>query len=240
MSNIDTSAILRLLQELVFAAIFFYSSYWAFIIRRASAVPLYRNQALGLFLIAAFQGAVGLAFALTGGAGNLVIVFLDAMTNIFVFYWIDVSLSVARRSDPLLRDTFRWSTLRKVIWPLNIAGLLLVPFVFPLVFIQAFLIYAIGALLVSWAGRRSGDSTIRKHLKWFGSYAAFTVIFFVALSLVVTGIVSTDSALGLASFFVLFGVTLGGGYSLYRSATSLVPMRSLPEGVHLQQANPVS
>jgi len=109
--------------------IFSYAAYWGFSIRRALYVRVYRNQALGIGLVAVSFGifSVGLAALIYIVPGHVnpsaAVAPLVALGILTVFYWIDVSMLVARRSDPLLRDTLHWTRLRVVFWAGNILGL---------------------------------------------------------------------------------------------------------------------
>jgi len=78
--------------------------------------------------------------------------------------------------------------------------------------INILLTFVLGAVLLPIAASRSGDTTMRRHPKWFGFYAALSFVL-----------------LGAASFALP-----AGAYSLYRSATSLTPLRQLPEGIRAQ------
>jgi hypothetical protein len=101
--------------------IFTFAAYWAFDVRRALAVRIYRSQALGVgMLILAFWTTIA-AFVLTptnpsSFLPSLVQILAFSFLFIVLFYWIDASIRTARRSDPLLRDTFYWGKLRIVIW----------------------------------------------------------------------------------------------------------------------------
>src|SRR5579864_7773784 len=103
---------------------FAYTSYWAFGIRHALAVERYKNQALGIGLIAI---ALGLIILNPGNPSTVPgVAFLQALPltllEVFTFYWVDASVLASRRSDPLLRDTFRWRRLRFVLWAIIIIG----------------------------------------------------------------------------------------------------------------------
>src|SRR5208282_2621530 len=93
---------------IVAVPIYSYAAYWAFSIRHALAVRLYRRQAFGIgFIILAIWFTMG-AFVLVPST-NLKL--YTALTDpsfyflfIVLFYWIDASVLATRRSDPLLRD----------------------------------------------------------------------------------------------------------------------------------------
>lgn len=104
------------------AAGFAYGAYWAYQIRSALVSPLYRNRAL-------WVGAAGTFFALLVLSTILIGTFAPTdrflslvqfgLTNfgvILVFGWIDSSVRIARRSDPLRRNTLHWTKLRIFIW----------------------------------------------------------------------------------------------------------------------------
>jgi hypothetical protein len=205
--------------------IFLYAAYWAFGIRRRLAVRLYRNQTLGIGLVAP-------TFLLAALLGTAIAYYLAV---IVIFYWIDASILAARRSDPLLRDTFRWSRLRIVPWALSMIGAVTiiglavatrdisygetggtVPLLDNLWTLPTILIPILGVVLLPFAARRSKDSALRRHLIWFG-------LFGVCQFLVILVAATLGSFSG-ATYFV--GFTLGG-YFLYRSARSLVPLNRI-------------
>ncbi|HZW54889.1 MAG TPA: hypothetical protein VFF30_01220 [Nitrososphaerales archaeon] len=104
--------------------IYVYAAYWAFSARQALAVRLYRNQSLGIGLIVlAFWASLGSGFTPGSAPLQLRVALIQVsfiLAVIVLFYWIDASLLASRRSDPLLRDTFRWSNLRIPFWIANI------------------------------------------------------------------------------------------------------------------------
>jgi hypothetical protein len=210
--------------EAAFSAIFLYAAYWAFDIRRGLAVNLYRNQALGI-------GLVALVFLIAGVLVSYTITYFLVLT--FILYWVDVSALAARRTDPLLRDTLRWSKLRFVVWAMAAIGaatlstLVVItksldygssaPTGFSLVdelwIVPSFVIPIVVSILLILMSRRSGDSALRRHLLWFGLFA------FIQFSTILVASVS-----GFAVYVVGFAI---GGYFLYRSARSLIPLNRL-------------
>ncbi len=92
-----------------------YAAYWAFVIRRALAVRLYRNQALGIGILAIAVALTQVNATISNYSANypgfLTIIF-PYFTTLTLFYWIDTSVQAGRRSDPLLRDTLHWKGLR--------------------------------------------------------------------------------------------------------------------------------
>ena len=78
---------------------------------------------MGLYFVAL---SVFLAVALTLEINALSINILGGLIISFgfilIFLWIDSTVSIARRSDPLFRDTLRWSKLRYLFWLVTIGG----------------------------------------------------------------------------------------------------------------------
>ncbi len=224
------------------------------------AIRIYRNQAAGIGLVTA---SLAVANALSTAIAYFVIqqprsAFNQATSIILyisafavIFYWVDASALAGRRSDPLLRNTLHWRTVRVVLWGVTIAsvigifsafayvqlltGSLLKPpntQVLPsapigLIFIFLFAIVALpfttfisGVVLLPIVARRSKDSALRGHLKWFGLFSAFVLVFFVLV-----GIYGPFGPIG--SLFSGYTSLLGGGYCLYRSAKTLAPLNKL-------------
>lgn len=217
--------------ELAFLAlfpIFAYVSYWAFRIRETFVEGLYRNQALGIGLVA--LGAYTLLLS--------IVLFNDApiVAGATTFFWVDASVLAARRSDPRWRDTFHWTKLRIPAWILIIVGLVAfsTEVLFPgenspitLAGGQAVLFsvvgpFAIGALVLPVAGRRSKDVSLKRHLAWFGRFGATLVLLFVNLFVglfLMSGDIQNDYLLVTQTLILTVA-----GYCLYRSAKSLVPL----------------
>jgi hypothetical protein len=217
-----------------------YGAYWAFEIRRALAVRLYRSQALGIGLLAISVGLAQLYYTGSTFYGwppelSFASILFFVLT---LFYWTNTSVRASRQSDPLLRDAFRWSRLRLLLLALIIAavifdsanilynilnglaitgtatGFLAITFEIPvLVPIVA------AALVLPVVGLRSRDPVLRKHLLWFGLFAVFLLVFIEVLSSAFTDPLQTILVQDL-------GLLLGG-YCLYRSARSLVPLNRL-------------
>ncbi len=219
-----------------------YAAYWALNIRRALAVRLYRNQALGIALVALSWASaffIGIEVPVDG------LFFVPAFSALLImFYWIDASVLAARRSDPLLRDTLHWTQLRFLVWALNIGPLAIFSSVFLYLFllnaplesvldpslalIGGILVYTpvlatsiSGAIFLPISARKSKNMSLSKHLKWFG---LFLLVFAFGFT-VVAPFASNDPVLGPVGFGVAL---LVGGYCLYRSARSLAPLNRLP------------
>jgi hypothetical protein len=230
-----------------------YGVYWAFSIRRALAVPLYRRQALSFGLIGTLGILdfvfLGLLFTydLSAVVAGVATPIWDAwvITNIgfelMLFYWVDASILTARRTDSLLRNTFGWRRLRLAAWALVI-GLNLVQIVLPnSVFrnptsLQGLLvtesplvvIAATGVSVLPIAARRSGDKTLRRHLIWLGLFVA--TVFLSGVPSVVTAAVyglnptSVVSPLTVAEVYL---ISLLAAYFGYRSSRSLAPLNRI-------------
>jgi hypothetical protein len=239
-SDISTVSIIL---SLIVGALFSYGAYWALTIRKALMNYLYRRQALWVGGVAIYFVAQSAFIALaifynaTGFYVNLLAAAFIALGFAAIFVWIDSTVLVARRSDPFQRDTLHWSKLRYFIGITSTIGLffnVLFNVIFtnsstsyillgspPLLgFIGTILFLGAIALLVS--ARRSGDMTLRRHLRWFGLGAGL---------LWVAGQVgspwaraSGDSILVPIITYSLFAIA---AYCLYRSAKSLVPLGRL-------------
>jgi hypothetical protein len=231
--------------------IFAYAAYWAFNIRRAQTVRIYRNQALGM-------GFVSLAWILV--FFNYVVVFHSGLYGLFVlfdsliimmaFYWVDASVLAARRSDPLLRDTLHWQKLRVYLWGLLVASAAVV------VFLTAYYEYVIGVepqfmlnlplglttgvvslpsqevvypsiIALPIAAYRSRDVFFRRSLAWF---AAFIVM------------IEIVGSFGTSSSFLptlgVFGSLTIAAYCIYRSVKSLVPLNRISPQEIVPKAKP--
>lgn len=218
---------------LVVVAVFSYSAYWAFIIMRALQQGLYKKQALWVGGMAIYFVALStfLTFALTFNVNFLPINILGGLLIssgfIVIFLWIDSTIRVARRSDPLSRDALRWSKLR-YLWAFITTGGAIgalatsittgfstaAPFGGALFF---------GAIALIISARRSGDPTLRRHLKW----TAFC-IFMLWLGSQAEQPLSRAFADNNLVQAVTFALVAMGAYGLYRSARSLVPMGHIP------------
>jgi hypothetical protein len=105
--------------------IFFYAAFWAFNIRHALRIHLYRRQAFGVgVIVLALWSTVGIYSALQDVLSLQIFSVVSNLTWYFLwltlFYWIDASVLASRRSDPLLRDTLYWSKLRIPLWTVDL------------------------------------------------------------------------------------------------------------------------
>ena len=216
---------------LIVAVTFSYAAYWAFTIRRVLVHRLYRRQAtwvgrMGVYFVALSSF---LTLALSTGVNSLYVNVVGGLLIgsgfIVIFAWMDSTIRVARLSDPLFRDTLRWSKLRYFLGFGTVGGAIasvisaimsgfsqVAPFGGAL-FLGAF------ALLLS--ASRSGDITLRKHLTWTG-----LCTFFLWLGSQVQMPLSRIQFLVQLNLpdVITYVFVAAGAYSLYRSAKSLVPL----------------
>lgn len=224
---------------------FGYGAYWALAIRNALMNYVYRRQAFWAGLVAIYFVAQS-AFVAGAIAYNQVSFYINLIAAGFItagfvviFVWIDSTILVARRSDPLQRNTLRWSGVRYFIGITTTIGLFFnlifnVIFTSPtnpsfdllsspplLGFIGTLLLLGAIALLLS--AKRSGDMTLRRHLRWFGLGSALLFLAGQAGSpwaKVVPGSILVP--IGTYSIFAI------AAYCFYRSAKSLAPLGRLP------------
>jgi hypothetical protein len=112
-----------------------YAAYWSLQIRRALIVSRYRRQALWGALVSLYfaieipvsylAGPVPSESIYTPLTSNLWFdLFGYFVSSIFavvvLFVWADSAVPVARRTDPLLRDPFRWKRTRLFLWAVMI------------------------------------------------------------------------------------------------------------------------
>jgi hypothetical protein len=202
-------------------SVYIYPLYWALDIRRALAVHLYRNQALGIGLVSiSFMAA---EIDPTGTAYGIAV--------IVAFYWIDASVIAGRRTDPLLRDTLHWSRLRYGLWALLVISyvpefvnivLTRNPYytpsnsVFGALAVAGFLVAPVsGIVVLPLVAKRSRDPAFRRHVAWFGLSVAMP------FAGIIIGSVHDFYAL---QYFVSFALQ---GFFMYKSARSLVPLNKI-------------
>ena len=216
---------------LLVSALFSYAAYWAFIIRRALVRGLYRRQAswvvaMGIyFVVLSSFLTLAIYFDLNNLAVNILGGAIIGAGFIIIFAWMDTTIRVARRSDPLSRDTLHWSKLRYFLGFVTLGGAL--GSVFESVtsgFSQvapyggALFIGALGLLI---SARRSGDTTLRKHLVWTGLCTFF--LWLASQAEMPLSEIQLLTQLNLSQVFT-FGIVAVGAFSLYKSAKSLVPL----------------
>jgi hypothetical protein len=222
-------------------AVFLYTVYWALAIRNALSVKLYRRRALWIGAIATYFVAFFLFITSSTALGlndptytryaSGILAYFGALT---FFVWIDSSIRVARRSDPLRRDTLHWSKLRWFFGFLIIVGTFfaLLFNATSVTFVRATpfygpvgLVILLGGIALLRSASRSGDLSLRRHLKWFGLFAVLAWATTIAESEAFANFLLPDQGVLQAVTYSLFLVS---SYSLYKSARSLVPLAPMP------------
>ncbi len=222
-----------------------YAGYWGLDIRGVLRTRLYKNHALSLAVVAAAFAVLDVEAALVASSVLVVPgIFLTLFTTfIFMFYFIDSAMLSARRADPLLRDTARWTQLRTPLWIIMILtiafaigssvagysgydGIFLIPFI---------LVAISGGAFLPRAARRSKDMTFNRHLKWFGIFVVLAVVWLIVALFgtfqamnPVTLLTSPLTTMG--SYVIDLADIMGlavAGYCLYKSARSLVPLNRI-------------
>jgi hypothetical protein len=222
------------------AAITSYAAYWAFSIRRSLVGRVYRNHALWLGTLCALVVAQGLSSNSINPILNIVNEIGIFIIFPVLFAFIDTTVRVARRSDPLLRSILRWEKFRVVVGAdlvaleaLIIASAANQAFAYSdlgnlLWYILVFFPFIVGGSALLIGAKRSGDTILRGSLKWLG---VVLVLVFVNMlvSLVVSSIPSVSQFDSIYSYPALPGAAIGivSAYALYRSAHSLAPINRL-------------
>lgn len=229
---LSEASILFLALWLLVTILFLYSSYWAFVIRRALVTSLYRREALwiagmGLFFVtlSAFL-TIALSFQLNSLATNILGGLVISGGFVLIFLWIDSTVLIARRSDPLFRDTLRWSRIRYFFWVITIGGaagsfITAIQSGFSTIAPYGGLLF-IGAIALLISARRSGDPTLRRHLRWTG-----LCVFLLWLASQAQDPLSRLISDPYLVQSLIYPLVAAGAYSLYRSAKSLVPLGHL-------------
>jgi len=110
-------SVLAALSYVAVGAVFIYGAYWAFTIRRALVGRIYRIQALwlGALFIAALIAADAVLLPMSNNSVVTAVVSFLAYGPwpiLVVFAFLDSTIPVLRRSDPLLRSVLYWRKLR--------------------------------------------------------------------------------------------------------------------------------
>jgi hypothetical protein len=235
-----------------------YASYWSLSIRRTMRVPYYRRQTLivglisvyAILLVALFYTVDFFAPALSATDVGAVQGFLYGLLPLLLFAWADSSIRVGRRTDPLLRDSIRWSSARWVLWPamlfcfvaFNLSGIFcnasgvcsiggaMLNDIGTSAFLLEFVILGLTSVGVFTTARRAGDHGYRRSLEWFGlslvailaDNAGFIPITTTAST--VFAFNAVDVAWGLAANLLILPFV---AYCLYRCSRTLVPLNRL-------------
>ncbi len=218
--------------------IWLYAAYWGFNVRRALAVKLYRNQALGIALISILLIPDAIAHTLAGLGRQYYVAFavIETCYSLVLFYFVDASVLAGRRSDPLLRDTLHWRTVRLYLWPVVVA-VWIVEDSF-LAYLQTTnvtvsaqiagiggalfgLVWLLPAIIVlPITAFRSKDPRLRSHFAWFAVFVALSFL----PTLFGNGAVVVST---LVNGILLDTGLVFWGYALYKSARALVPLNKL-------------
>ena len=219
-------------------ALLVYAAYWAFNVRRALVGHIYRSQALWLGVLSLI--VLSAIYSPSLVTNDVAVVVLDNLPvlvlALVLFAFVDSTVPVARRSDPLLRDTLRWGKVRVIAWSVLVLVEILGAYE---QFINSntgsndvlglLLLVVIGAPPMLVGARRSMDPNLRGCLKWFGvgllSIVGLLLVTFaeVAVNISPTSIGPLDYGQIPYNLVVLLF-----GYCLYRSARSLAPINRLP------------
>jgi uncharacterized membrane protein (DUF485 family) len=220
-----------------------YAAYWAFGLRRALKVRAYSSQLLivgsfsiyGTVLYFLFYIVYFFAPDLINTPLGTVQSALYLVLTPLALAWVDSSIRVGRRSDPLLRDPYHWSKLRLVLWPLLLLTLLgyLAQGDLSDIGLLSYVILGVSVLPIFQAARRSGDPHYRRSLEWFG----FAIALLVAQNLGFTPLI-TASGLGVVyspfgffwSIFANLAIVPAMFYGIYMCARSLVPLNRISLG----------
>ena len=228
----------------VVVASYAYLVYSSRAIRGTLVSPLYRRRATGTALVA----VAFLAIYLSGfDSANDLIGFIGGIaffaSTFILLYWIDSAIRSARGTDPLDRDTLKWSKVRFVIWAgvLGSVAFALVigayfsafpsntPSGFPdwansltnyLFNVPIYLTVFTGVVVIPLAARRSKDANLRKHLEWFFIF----ILIQLALQGGLSQLFGTNIANNSTQILIDGMAMLLGFYPLYQSAKKLVPL----------------
>jgi len=232
-----------------------YTAYWSLAIRQALRVSFYRRQLLWVgstslyatYLLVTYYFAGPEPFIPSVLASNS---FFSALNGIsFVFFpvvlliWADSSIQLARRSDPLLRDPFRWNRTRILLWVVIVFGVVVIAVTgltppyprisdqnissilgYSLGFSLQYVVLTVAAVVLLVGARRSGDENFRRSLRWYGLGIAIIVAGTLGNFVLVTGNPLADTpvnfAWGLSQNIIWPLATV----TLYKCARSLVPL----------------
>ena len=254
--SIDATSVMEsfyVIGVLLCAAMGLYASYWSFVIRQTMKVRTYRRQALIVGIISLYGTILVILFyfvdlfepSLSGSASTLgsAQLILYGMLPPVLLAWADSSIRLGRRSDPLLRDTFRWSVTRQILWALMVlsiaaffvGGGLQVGAAYNSVAIAGFsvalVLLTISVVAVILAAKRSGDRNFRRSLEWFGAILVLILVDNIGF-LIVNSFVSSILDYTLADFVWAIFANLAliplMWYSAYRCSRSLVPLNRIP------------
>lgn len=228
----------------VIAVGYLLAGYWGLTFTRKLVIREYRNQALGVSIVALYFFVIGGAvrgLPVDANSGFFPIL-ANALAEDFgyyalLIYVIYAAVSVAKRSDPYESDTLHFRSLRYV-WAAAIFVLIVLALVYdpisviytvtaPLTLPALLLAYSYEIVFVAYGGAvlfvsasKSRDKSVQRHVKWFGTYVLLFVVIGSVGSLwrLTGGNASPYSVLIFPTFLV--GQLLQA-FSLYKSAKSL-------------------
>ena len=227
-----------------------YAAYWSFLIRRKMMTGLYRRQTFIVGLISLY-GVVSIilfyaAYFFVTGLPTAFKPVLDGVQDLLYasiftigLAWADSSIRVGRRLDPLLRDSFRWSRVRLVLWPLMLLSN--AAFLIGSGLTQSFDLLAIAGLVLELAllgisvavvfraAGRAAERNYRRSLEWFVAFLVSFIVYnagFIPLILVLSvrnlfAYTPVDFVWGFVANLVIVPMLF---YCMYRCSRSLVPL----------------
>ena len=217
------------------AAIFAYAAYWAFDIRRALVGRIYRSQVLWLGVVSMVLFAAVVPTPTTNSVTIIILSNLPVIALALVlFAFVDSTVPVARRSDPLLRNILHWGRVRFAAWTAlalveiyGAYGEITSSNTGSTVVLGLLLLTVIGAPPMLIGARRSTSPNLRGTLKWFGLGLLATLgLPLVTIAEVLVGVPSTVGPLAYAQI-PYNAVAMLFGYAMYRSVRSLAPINRL-------------
>jgi hypothetical protein len=217
------------------AAIFAYAAYWAFDIRRALVGRIYRSQVLWLGVVSIVLFAAVVPTPTTNSVTTIILSNLPVIALALVlFAFVDSTVPVARRSDPLLRNILHWGRFRFAAWTALVLveiygayGEITSSNTGSSVVLGLLLLTVIGAPPMLIGARRSTSPNLRGTLKWFGLGLLATLgLPLVTIAEVLVGVPSTVGPLAYAQI-PYNAVAMLFGYAMYRSVRSLAPINRL-------------
>jgi hypothetical protein len=231
--------------EVAPAAICLYAAYWAFSVRKALAGRMYRRHAFLFGVLCVIVSMLGFLTYSPNQVINDLLILFYSVVYIFLFAFIDSTVPLAKRSDPLLRSMLGWDRLRIALW-IDTGALVIinaisqelyassqpVSFLLSILYlVSASILFGVSGVALVIGARRSRDPFFRRSLKWLGLVLIVVALTFVndnLLSYLVPNLSTFDFYY---SYYALPSglLTVVYTYFLYRSARSLAPISSFQE-----------
>jgi hypothetical protein len=251
--------VLDALASVVLLSLLALSALRALQIRGSLSVGLYRRQALWtasicvLFILILSIDFVFIFFLPYNSIVDLVVSVMQGASIFTIFGWIDTSTLIARRSDPLLRNTIHWTILRRFVWIILLASYTAAialaienivaggalssrPSLAETSTLSVVLIvpFALGAFLLPMDALRSGDLVLRRHLRWL----SLVVLAIFGVTLLYGEVLISGQGIGFlalsrtvfdepASNVAFYVLALVFGYAILRAASSLAPINKI-------------